>query len=226
MRSTYRSRSQNYPVQPTSVIRDPSAQSLWLLLMPHISSYMLMLEHVGKSTMQVCCVFAQSAFGKALEDGTVILPEAAEELPSVFVADKAFSLKPQLMRPYPGNNLSEEKAIFNFCVSRAWRVVENAFGIMVTKWRILRQPIITKPETVDYIVKAIGVLHNFMRNKEGVDISNSDNNTDTNNVRVKLGAYMYSSAAEAVRGSICWYFSSPHSSLSYQTNVVRRRQLY
>ena len=53
-------------------------------------------------------------------------------------------------------------------LSRARRVVENAFGILVTKWRIFRQPIIAKTSTVDDIVRASCVLHNFLRRRDGV----------------------------------------------------------
>lgn len=60
-------------------------------------------------------VFAQSAFGTALEDGTLSFPRAPDGcLPYVFIGDEAFPLKPQLMRPYPGNNLSESQAVFNY----------------------------------------------------------------------------------------------------------------
>ncbi|KAG0712999.1 Protein ALP1-like [Chionoecetes opilio] len=169
-------------------------------------------------------VFAQSTFGKALEDGTLLLPQSPNgDLPYVFVGDEAFPLKPQLMRPYPGKNLSDKKKIFNYRLSRARRVVENAFGIMVSKWRILRQPIIAKPEKVDKIVKAIGVLHNFMREKEGLevecDVGSESGMTD---VQIRLGANMYSGAAWDIRENFANHFSSPQGSLPYQNDIVQR----
>ena len=52
-------------------------------------------------------------------------------------------------------------------LSSARRVVENAFIILVTKWRGFRQPIIGNIETVDAVVKACTVLHNFLRRRDG-----------------------------------------------------------
>ena len=175
-------------------------------------------------------VFAQSEFGRRLEANNLQFPQAEDgELPYVFVADEAFPLKTQLLRPYPGSgsNLTDIKSVFNYRLSRARRVVENAFGILVAKWRILRQPIIAKPEKIDVLVKAMCVLHNFLRLKEGCDREPDTlnvANTGLTNIGGNVGSNNYSDAAANVRDLFADYFSSPQGSLPFQEQIIHRGQ--
>ncbi|XDV34474.1 hypothetical protein PO909_004630, partial [Leuciscus waleckii] len=91
------------------------------------------------------------------------LPGAAHlgDVPFVMVGDAAFQLKPFLMRPYPGANLSYKKRIFNYRLSRARMVVENAFGILSSRWRIFFNRINLQPKHFDTLVMAACILHNF-----------------------------------------------------------------
>ncbi|XP_012228802.2 putative nuclease HARBI1 [Linepithema humile] len=58
--------------------------------------------------------------------------------------------------------LAMPQRIFNYRLSRARRVIENAFGILVSKWAILKNSICCKPETAESIVMALICLHNFL----------------------------------------------------------------
>lgn len=114
-------------------------------------------------------IFANSNLGKALQRGTlsvpgnVALPGTSNEAPHVIVGDEAFPLKTYLMRPYPGQDLDISKRIFNYRLCRVRRIVENAFGILVQKFRIYNRRIQAKPENVDYIILATCILHNFIK---------------------------------------------------------------
>ena len=58
------------------------------------------------------------------------LPNDDQPLPFAIVGDDAFPLRSWLMKPYPQRLMTKEERIFNYRLSRARRVVENAFGIL------------------------------------------------------------------------------------------------
>ena len=81
---------------------------------------------------------------------------------AVFAADDAFGLKRHTMKPFPTQNLPIDERMFNDRLSRARRVIENAFGIAATRFRIFRRLIIPNVEKVKVITKAVVALHNFL----------------------------------------------------------------
>ncbi|XP_019221905.1 uncharacterized protein LOC109204744 [Oreochromis niloticus] len=116
-------------------------------------------------------ILANSTFGQALQAGTLHLPpdqplpggEHRGAQPHVFVADEAFPLRWELMRPFPGRLLPLEKRIFNYRLSRARMIVEGAFGVLSSQWRLYRRSMELRPEIAEKCVKATCVLHNFLR---------------------------------------------------------------
>lgn len=85
-------------------------------------------------------------------------------VPHYFVADSAFPLGSHIMKPYSGQHAKGSmKRVFNYRLSRSRRVVENAFGIVSSVFRVLRKPMLLEPEKAQLIVMTICHLHNFLR---------------------------------------------------------------
>ncbi len=93
------------------------------------------------------------------------LPGRAMLMPKCVVADEIFALKPYLMKPFPGQQLTQERRIFNYRLSRARRVVENAFGIMASRFGIFESLINVEPHKAEVIVLTCCALHNFLCTK-------------------------------------------------------------
>lgn len=119
-------------------------------------------------------IFAHSNFGKAFEKCKFNVPKDRNlpgtqiSAPYVIVGDEAFPLKPYLVRPYPGAQINGdiEKQTFNYRLSRARRVSENAFGNLAQKFRLYFRTLNASPENVDKIILTTCILHNYIKNNE------------------------------------------------------------
>ncbi len=81
------------------------------------------------------------------------------------LGDDAFPLCDYIMKPFPFRNMTPQQRIFNYRLSRCRRTVENAFGIMTSKFRVFLSSIQLQPDKVDKLVLAACVLHNYLRVK-------------------------------------------------------------
>lgn len=132
-------------------------------------------------------VFGDSTLKKALTSNSLDLPPPSTipgistEIHHHIVGDDAFPLTTQVMKPYPHRNLNKRQRVYNYRLSRARRVVENAFGILAHRWRVFLTTIKLSPEKVTDIILAACCLHNFMVEKNkasyvtaAADMDNSD----------------------------------------------------
>lgn len=80
------------------------------------------------------------------------------------LGDEAFPLLQNLLKPYPRDQslIDRSKAIFNYRLSRARRIVENAFGILTQRFRIFSTPIFLNIDTVENLVTSACIVHNMM----------------------------------------------------------------
>jgi DDE superfamily endonuclease len=97
---------------------------------------------------------------------TSYLPNSHTMCPYMIVADEAFPLKTYIMKPYARRGLTDEERVFNYRLSRARRVVENAFGILAHRFRVFLTPINSSTSSVTQIVLAAVLLHNFMKSRQ------------------------------------------------------------
>ncbi|KAJ8934830.1 hypothetical protein NQ314_013178 [Rhamnusium bicolor] len=71
-----------------------------------------------------------------------------------------------MLKPFGQSELTYHKRVFNYRLSRGRNVVENVFGIIAARFRVLHTAISVHPENAKYIIMAIiCVLHNFLRHK-------------------------------------------------------------
>lgn len=61
--------------------------------------------------------------------------------------------------------LTKEERIYNYRLSRARRMVENAFGILTNRFRVLHTPMCMKPDRAEAVVTASCVLHYILRDR-------------------------------------------------------------
>lgn len=94
-----------------------------------------------------------------------LLNDGRDSIPNVTVADDAFALKSFLKKPYPQKNLDLTWKTYNFRLSRARRIVENVFGILANRWRILLSQIALEPEKIQSVVVGILTLRNWLRSE-------------------------------------------------------------
>ena len=88
-------------------------------------------------------IFNQSKLGKKIKNGTLVLPapeclgEGRPDLHYLLLDDDVFALMSRMVKHYSRRQLTREERIANYRISRGRGVVENVFGILVSRFRIL-----------------------------------------------------------------------------------------
>lgn len=125
-------------------------------------------------------VFRKCSFNNALINKKLNIPPPKPlpmrtlPVPYLLVADDAFALTTNLIKPFSARNMNAIQRVFNYRLSRARRVVENAFGIMSARFRVMRSPIKLEPVKTRQITLACCVLHNFLMNQKSSMYFNSN----------------------------------------------------
>ena len=187
-------------------------------------------------------IFKFSTFGRKYMAGELdtpppkTLPGMQNEgpVPHVLIADEAFPLRNDLMRPYPRleSSVPRNEAIFNFRLSRARMCVENAFAILCQCWRLFDRRIPLDPVNVDKVVQACCCLHNFLTEDKDVNEIYAELNPEglaptQGQVRgimylAHLNGYRPTRDAQGIRDIYKYYFNGPGAN-QWQLNRVSFR---
>ena len=179
--------------QYISIRKPPSSGSLWynykVLSAARDARYCFTAVDVGEYVSNNDSgILRNSKMGRRFENDEMSIPESEKileddlELPYFFVRNEIFPLQTWLMRLFPGKALiNEMHKIFNYCLSRARRILEKKFGILVPSWRIFLKPIDVRPENVQKLVLTVIALDKYLRQTnvsysptEFIDCENGD----------------------------------------------------
>lgn len=174
-------------------------------------------------------LFANSKLGKLLERNKLnvpkdnALPNTQTIMPYVIVGDEAFPLKKYLLRPYPGSQIQGDKSkrIFNYRLSRARRVSENAFGILSQKFQLYNRRLKLKPENADKIIMSTCILHNYLRDHNiNVQDHMHNHNTDAGLQNLPRQGGSAANTAFTIRDAFKQYFITEHGRVEWQDTIL------
>ena len=155
------------------------------------ANYRILWIHIGaRGCHGDAQIWLESDLRAALESDTLGQPPPSPltdhpddniRVPYYILGDNAFALKRYCMNPFSRDSLSMRELVFNYRLSRARRVVENTFGIMAMRFRVLLKTIELKPENVCQVIKCVAVLHNMLLTRSPparADVDREDENHD------------------------------------------------
>ena len=138
------------------------------------SNYKIIMVDIGDCGRHIDgSAYNNGIIGLAIDNNTLNIPpdrampfDVIKKVLTFFVADDAFTLKWHLVKRY-ATELQESKKIIIYRLSRARSLVESAFGIMTSKFRLYHRLINGTPDNVIDITRATVALHNYL-----IDITN------------------------------------------------------
>lgn len=170
--------------------------------------------------------------GKKILDGSFGFPEekklpgSTKILPHVILGDEAFRLHTNIMKPYTRSASRDDKSksIFNYRLSRARRVTENAFGLLSQIFRVFYQPINVEPSTCDDLIVVACCLHNLLRDayleesgRAYQEFDSSEPIPTNNMIRITRGGGFANADGFAVRDAFKDFFNN-EGAVSWQEN--------
>ena len=147
-----------------------------------------------------------------------------------------------MVKPYPRGTIQLPEKVTNYRLSRARRIVENAFGIATSRFRLFRRAVTADVEVAVEATKAIVALHNYLMADRHFDTNNTycppdyvdlehdgrvreglwRQESDSSSLQDigSMGSNNYSVDAKKVRDNFCDYFNSNTGSVPWQQAMV------
>uniref|UniRef100_A0AAG5DFQ1 DDE Tnp4 domain-containing protein n=1 Tax=Anopheles atroparvus TaxID=41427 RepID=A0AAG5DFQ1_ANOAO len=149
--------------------------SIVLLAIVDANCNFLFVDVGGKGRISDGGILRHSRLFNLLENKQLNIPEpqvlrsdpSSLKVPYFLLGDKAFAFTDYCIRPFGGiTETRSPERIFNERHSRARRTVEMAFGILTSRFRVLKKVMELEPEIASKVVLATVYLHNFIRRDE------------------------------------------------------------
>ena len=180
-----------------------------------------------------------------LDAGDLGVPPAAQlpgaddndiDVPYFFIGDDAFALRTTMMKPYSRRHLDRDELTFNYRLSRARRIVENAFGILVNRFGCLLTTLRVQPHTATSVTIACCCLHNLLRDAKAplprglLDEEDAEHNLVAGTYRNEqlvpgqtiAARHSGTHDAKALRDYLKDYYSSPAGAVAWQDTMLER----
>lgn len=124
------------------------------------------------------------------------------------------------MKPFNFRGQDRAELVFNYRLSRGRRMVESTFGIMASKFRLLRTTIELSEDNVKWCIMAMCALHNWLMcidpNAEKPAVSEFNALAETSTSSEEIGT----NEAKNIRESLKTYFMSPAGEVHWQYDMV------
>ena len=161
-------------------------------------------------------VFANSDLYKKAIEGSILNEHSVQishwTIPTFLIGDSAYPLLPWLIKPFAHNaSLTSAQSNFNYRLSSAHIVVENAFGRLKARWRRLQKQNDMAVLNVPHIIQTCCILHNMCKiNGDSCAESWLDNLRQNNLQQPVLSggsSMMPSGRAKQIRETLVQYYN-------------------
>ena len=186
-------------------------------------------------TWQKCTLAQALEENRAGVPDDAALPQDQEPIPYHLVGDDAFAMKTWLMKPYSHQTQDPTERIYSYRLSRARRVVENAFGLLQMRWRVFNTTMQQRVDVCKKITLCACVLHNlalkhYPISERDVDHENTQYEVVSGRWRDHSSSLMatllsrrglnYSRRSKAVRDYLAKYYTSEVGAVHWQERAV------